>query len=47
MHDAIVTVSFGVVAFSIFVQALTIAPLLGRIGEIPSRRIDIGRDGGA
>ncbi len=47
MHDAIVTVSFGVVAFSIFVQALTIAPLLRRIGEIPSRQIGSGHDGGA
>jgi monovalent cation:H+ antiporter, CPA1 family len=35
-HNEIVTVSFGVVAFSIFVQGLTMKPLLRRIGEIPS-----------
>ena len=35
-HNAIVTVSFAVVAFSIFVQGLTMAPLLRRIGEIPA-----------
>lgn len=33
--DAIVTVSFAVVAFSVFVQGLTITPLLRRLGEIP------------
>ncbi len=32
----IVTVSFAVVAFSIFVQGLTMTPLLRRIGEIPA-----------
>jgi len=31
----IVTVSFGVVAFSVFVQGLTMRPLLRRAGEIP------------
>lgn len=35
-HYEIVTVSFAVVAFSIFVQGLTMTPLLRRIGEIPS-----------
>jgi len=35
-HNAIVTVSFAVVAFSVFVQGLTMAPLLRRIGEIPA-----------
>lgn len=38
-HSAIVTVSFAVVAFSIFVQGLTMAPLLRRIGEIPAVRV--------
>jgi CPA1 family monovalent cation:H+ antiporter len=33
-RDAIVTVTFAVVAFSIFVQGLTITPLLRRMGEI-------------
>ncbi|MFP5278023.1 MAG: cation:proton antiporter [Acidobacteriota bacterium] len=37
MHNAIVTVSFAVVAFSIFVQGLTMAPLLRRTGEIPPK----------
>jgi CPA1 family monovalent cation:H+ antiporter len=34
--QAIVTTSFAVVAFSIFVQGLTVAPLLRRAGEIRS-----------
>ena len=33
-RDAIVTVAFGVVAFSILVQGLTMTPLLRRMGEI-------------
>jgi CPA1 family monovalent cation:H+ antiporter len=34
MRDHIVTISFAVVAFSVFVQGLTITPLLRRMGEI-------------
>jgi CPA1 family monovalent cation:H+ antiporter len=34
----IITVSFGVVAFSVFVQGLTVTPLLRAIGEIPPGR---------
>jgi CPA1 family monovalent cation:H+ antiporter len=34
-REEIVSVSFAVVAFSIFVQGLTIAPLLRALGEIP------------
>jgi len=34
-RDEIVAVSFAVVAFSIFVQGLTITPLLQSLGEIP------------
>ncbi len=34
-REDIVTVTFGVVAFSVFVQGLTVAPLLRRMGEIP------------
>jgi monovalent cation:H+ antiporter, CPA1 family len=34
----IITVSFAVVAFSVFVQGLTIPPLLRAIGEIPSHK---------
>jgi CPA1 family monovalent cation:H+ antiporter len=33
-REDIVTISFAVVAFSVFVQGLTIAPLLRRMGEI-------------
>lgn len=35
MHEEIVTISFAVVAFSVFVQGLTMVPLLRRMGEIP------------
>jgi CPA1 family monovalent cation:H+ antiporter len=34
----IITVSFAVVAFSVFVQGLTMPPLLRVIGEIPQVR---------
>jgi len=34
-RESIVTVSFAVVAFSVFVQGLTLTPLLRRFGEIP------------
>lgn len=33
-HDAIITVTFAVVAFSVFVQGLTITPLLRKLGQI-------------
>jgi CPA1 family monovalent cation:H+ antiporter len=33
-HDAIVTLSFALVAFSVFAQGLTITPLLRRLGQI-------------
>jgi CPA1 family monovalent cation:H+ antiporter len=35
MRAEIVTVTFTVVAFSVFVQGLTMTPLLRRVGEIP------------
>ena len=35
-REQIITAAFGVVAFSIFVQGLTITPLLRRLGELPS-----------
>jgi CPA1 family monovalent cation:H+ antiporter len=35
LRDSVIGVSFAVVAFSIFVQGLTIPPLLRRMGEIP------------
>ncbi len=34
------TVTFGVVAFSVFIQGLTITPLLSRLGQIPSKTKD-------
>jgi CPA1 family monovalent cation:H+ antiporter len=34
-REPIITLSFAVVAFSVFVQGLTMRPLLGRIGELP------------
>jgi monovalent cation:H+ antiporter, CPA1 family len=33
-HNAIVTITFAVVAFSVFAQGLTITPLLRRLGQI-------------
>jgi len=33
-RDAVVTVTFGVVAFSIFAQGLTMTPLLRRLGQL-------------
>ena len=35
LREDIITVSFAVVAFSVFAQGLTIAPFLRRMGEIP------------
>ena len=35
MRESILTVTFAVVGFSVFVQGLTMAPLLRRLGEIP------------
>jgi CPA1 family monovalent cation:H+ antiporter len=37
-RESIITVTFAVVAFSIFVQGLTVTPLLRALGEIPGRR---------
>ena len=38
LYESVIGVSFAVVAFSIFVQGLTISPLLRRMGEIPGAR---------
>jgi CPA1 family monovalent cation:H+ antiporter len=35
-REDIITISFAVVAFSVFVQGLTMAPLLRRMGELPA-----------
>lgn len=37
LRGPIVTISFAVVAFSVFVQGVTMAPVLRRMGEIPGR----------
>jgi CPA1 family monovalent cation:H+ antiporter len=37
-RESITTVTFAVVAFSVFVQGLTVTPLLRTLGEIPERR---------
>ncbi len=34
-REEIITISFAVVAFSVFVQGLTITPFLRRMGVIP------------
>ena len=36
-REEIITVAFAVVAFSIFVQGLTMTPLMRRLGELPPR----------
>lgn len=36
-REEIITVTFAVVAFSVFVQGLTVQPFLRRMGELPSR----------
>jgi CPA1 family monovalent cation:H+ antiporter len=35
LREEIVSISFAVVAFSVFVQSLTIGPLLRNMGEVP------------
>ena len=37
----ILTVTFGVVAFSVFAQGLTMTPLLRKLGQLPNRDIEI------
>jgi CPA1 family monovalent cation:H+ antiporter len=37
-REEIITISFAVVAFSVFVQGLTMAPFLRRMGEIPRQK---------
>lgn len=36
LHDEIISVAFAVVAFSLFAQGLTMAPMLRRMGELPT-----------
>jgi CPA1 family monovalent cation:H+ antiporter len=38
-RENIITITFAVVAFSILVQGLTLAPFLRRVGELPGRSI--------
>ncbi len=37
-RDAIITITFAVVAFSVFAQGLTITPLLRRLGQLPDNQ---------
>ncbi len=37
-YEEIITVTFAVVAFSVFVQGLTVAPFLRKMGELPQPR---------
>ena len=37
-RDTIVVVTFAVVAFSVFVQGLTITPLMRKLGQLPTQR---------
>jgi CPA1 family monovalent cation:H+ antiporter len=39
-YGEIVTVSFAVVAFSVFAQGLTMTSLLRRMGEVPARNAE-------
>ncbi|HET6143798.1 MAG TPA: cation:proton antiporter, partial [Candidatus Acidoferrales bacterium] len=34
-REELITVTFAVVAFSVFVQGLTVVPLMRRLGELP------------
>jgi CPA1 family monovalent cation:H+ antiporter len=43
-REEIVTVSFAVVAFSIFAHGLTIAPLMRRVGAIPRASLHARRE---
>ena len=40
LRGALINASFAVVAFSIFIQALTMRPLLRALGEIPTHRVE-------
>ena len=35
LREEIITIGFAVVAFSVFIQGLTMIPFLRRMGEIP------------
>jgi CPA1 family monovalent cation:H+ antiporter len=41
LHDEIVTVSFAVVAFSIFAQGLTMTPFLSMLGQLRQRKVNL------
>lgn len=42
-REEIITAAFAVVAFSIFVQGLTMTPLMRRLGELPSTPKEVSR----
>lgn len=39
-RDAVITVTFAVVAFSVFAQGLTMTPLLRKLGQMPDKEAD-------
>jgi monovalent cation:H+ antiporter, CPA1 family len=39
-RDAVITVTFAVVAFSVFAQGLTMAPLLRKLGQMPDKGVE-------
>lgn len=41
-RSEILTVTFGVVAFSVFAQGLTMTPLLRRLGQLPDSKVEEG-----
>ncbi len=40
-REEILTVTFGVVAFSVFAQGLTMTPLLSKLGQLPDSEIEV------
>jgi monovalent cation:H+ antiporter, CPA1 family len=39
-RDAVITVTFAVVAFSVFAQGLTMTPLLRKLGQMPDKEVE-------
>ncbi len=40
-RSEILTVTFGVVAFSVFAQGLTMTPLLSKLGQLPDMKVEV------
>ena len=39
-RGAVITVTFAVVAFSVFAQGLTMTPLLRKLGQMPDKEVE-------